>query len=128
MKRFSEIFTLAPTKQQLVSREMLWLSQFFFISVSETSYRKNLHTKKPPPHLNYNVKEHNFNTCSWNILTMLHFLYEFNPIYPLKKNTVKFYWISLNNCIISKSWKYFLTYHVNIDKVKQWMTNYSRML
>ena len=49
------------------------------------------------------------------------FLDRFNPIYPLK-HAVKSHWISLNNCIISKSWKHFLTYQVNIHKMKQRIT------
>ena len=52
---------------------------------------------------------------------MLYFLGSLNLIYQ-SKHTVKSHWISHNNCIISKSWKHFLTYQVNIHKVKQMIT------
>ena len=116
MKRFSEIINFCKVT---IGEEMFELSWFFIISVSETSYmyKKSTFTNMSRDIISY----------SWRILTciqvsiMLHFLNRLNPINPLK-HTVKSYWISLNNWIISKSWKYFLTNQVNIHKVKQWTT------
>ena len=113
---------------------------FSLVSVSETSCR-NLHTKINPNPISYDKKNlsRDIKFFSWRYLLsltlgliackyctvhvsiILHFLDRFTQIYQLK-HTVKSHWISLNNCIKSKSWKYYLTYQVNIQKMKSWMT------
>ena len=106
---------LTPAKQQLVGRCLIIMHDFFLFQSLRQAIKMNTQkfTQTPICQGTYFIIVERYLLANY-VSIMLHFLDRLNPIYLLR-HTVKSHLISLNSCIIAKSKKHFLNYHVNIQ-------------